>query len=565
MAKFNGQFNGSWTPLESDGSISGGTGVPGPQGPAGPQGPKGEDGISPVVSVQNIVGGHTVVITDVSGTKTFDVMNGQDGMTGPQGPKGDEGPAGEKGAQGDPGLTGPEGPAGKDGEPGEQGPKGDPGDEGPRGEKGADGTSAGFGSITATINNDDGEPSVSVITSGTNEAMNLEFQFKNLNSESGGPYNAEEISISVPGLEGTNVQAAVQELFTSVSNGKKLIASAITDMGVETEEDASFQTMAYNIESIPSGGSDSGYSLVHMDYPEGYSGKAKQGMIYGNGRFLLFTTQKNNTSAYTILYSDDGETWNETGYNYSVYMQSAIFANDLFVFVTRPSSGNVDVHRSEDGLSWDKVTVKMSGDTISIAYGNDIFIINYVNGNDIRYSYDAIEWFAPSKTVSYSHSNIVFVNDRFVCLNVPNNKSGYYSYDGNEWTSFNTTDAITTHTMIYGKGIFFNFYNKKFKYSRNLLTWTEVDFPLSLPTTVTSNMRVCYANPFFIIVVGGANVFFYNRGGIDFNPSIIDYADSFFLTNDFGLLAVTGANKTIVCGQNYFYVLKRNSWIGDED
>lgn len=127
MAKFNGQFNGSWMPLESDGSISGGTGTPGPQGPAGPQGPKGEDGVSPVISVQNIVGGHTVVITDVSGTKTFDVMNGQDGMTGPQGPKGDEGPAGERGAQGDPGLTGPEGPAGKDGEPGAQGPKGDDG------------------------------------------------------------------------------------------------------------------------------------------------------------------------------------------------------------------------------------------------------------------------------------------------------------------------------------------------------------------------------------------------------------------------------------------------------
>lgn len=130
MPKFNGQFNGSLTPLDSDGSISGGTGMPGPQGPAGPQGPKGDDGISPTISVQNIVGGHTLVITDVSGTKTIDVMNGQDGMTGPQGPKGDEGPAGEKGAKGDPGLTGPEGPAGKDGEPGLPGPKGDQGDPG---------------------------------------------------------------------------------------------------------------------------------------------------------------------------------------------------------------------------------------------------------------------------------------------------------------------------------------------------------------------------------------------------------------------------------------------------
>lgn len=114
MGKFNGQFNGSLTPLESSGSI-GGTGTPGPQGPAGPQGPKGDDGISPTISVQNIVGGHIVTITDVTGTKSFTVTNGADGDTGPQGPKGEQGLPGEKGEQGDPGLTGPKGDRGEDG------------------------------------------------------------------------------------------------------------------------------------------------------------------------------------------------------------------------------------------------------------------------------------------------------------------------------------------------------------------------------------------------------------------------------------------------------------------
>lgn len=48
-------------------------------------------------------------------------------------------------------------------------------------------------------------------------------------------------------------QEDVDELFTLVSNGKTLIAAAITDMGIETSSSDTFQTMADNIRSIQSG------------------------------------------------------------------------------------------------------------------------------------------------------------------------------------------------------------------------------------------------------------------------------------------------------------------------
>lgn len=44
-------------------------------------GEDGEDGVSPTVTVTAISGGHRVTITDVNGTKTFDVMDGADGYT----------------------------------------------------------------------------------------------------------------------------------------------------------------------------------------------------------------------------------------------------------------------------------------------------------------------------------------------------------------------------------------------------------------------------------------------------------------------------------------------------
>ena len=46
--------------------------------PHGPQGIAGQDGVSPTVSVIDITGGHRVSITDAQGSKTFDVMDGDD-------------------------------------------------------------------------------------------------------------------------------------------------------------------------------------------------------------------------------------------------------------------------------------------------------------------------------------------------------------------------------------------------------------------------------------------------------------------------------------------------------
>lgn len=57
-------------------------------GPEGPAGADGADGFSPVVTVSEISGGHSISVTDAEGTETFNVMdgvNGQDGQPGADG------------------------------------------------------------------------------------------------------------------------------------------------------------------------------------------------------------------------------------------------------------------------------------------------------------------------------------------------------------------------------------------------------------------------------------------------------------------------------------------------
>ena len=55
------------------------------RGEKGAQGINGTNGVSPTVSVTETTNGHTVAITDVNGTQSFNVLNGKDGKDGASG------------------------------------------------------------------------------------------------------------------------------------------------------------------------------------------------------------------------------------------------------------------------------------------------------------------------------------------------------------------------------------------------------------------------------------------------------------------------------------------------
>lgn len=68
--------------------LNGINGINGKDGTNGSDGTNGEDGISPTISVSEITNGHKVTITDINGTKTFDVLDGSDGTNGTNGTDG---------------------------------------------------------------------------------------------------------------------------------------------------------------------------------------------------------------------------------------------------------------------------------------------------------------------------------------------------------------------------------------------------------------------------------------------------------------------------------------------
>ena len=108
--------------------------------PIGPNdGTNGKDGVSPTISIEDVSGGHRLIIVDATGRKTVDILDGANGQQGIQGLQGEPGP---QGIQGPAGEQGPKGDQGIQGEQGQKGDKGDKGDTGSQGEPGATGKSA---------------------------------------------------------------------------------------------------------------------------------------------------------------------------------------------------------------------------------------------------------------------------------------------------------------------------------------------------------------------------------------------------------------------------------------
>lgn len=247
------------------------TGATGPQGPIGETGPKGEQGLQGPAGEQ--------------GPKGDQGETGAIGETGLQGPAGEEGkgwlfgtsvPAsslgrngdlyykhdtcdvyrkngGEwqlsqniRGQQGETGATGSQGPAGERGPqgerglPGEQGPKGDTGEAGPQGLKGEKGDTGLQG--PAGPKGDRGEPGPQG-PAGSDATVEV---VDNLTSSS--------TTAVLSANQGKVLNERLNEVFQSVSSGKQLIASAITDKGVETSNTDTFEQMAINISSIQVGG-----------------------------------------------------------------------------------------------------------------------------------------------------------------------------------------------------------------------------------------------------------------------------------------------------------------------
>lgn len=111
--------------------------------------------------------------------------------------------------------------------------------------------------------------------------------------------NASQVKLENANFSSTNVNDGMNELFISVSNGKKTVADAITGKGVATSGDASFKQMADNINAILTfNEGTAGGTATAQDIMYGKTAYARGSLIVGS--FIPFDTMDATATAADI-------------------------------------------------------------------------------------------------------------------------------------------------------------------------------------------------------------------------------------------------------------------------
>lgn len=172
-------------------------------------------------------------------------------------------------------------------------------------------------------------------------------------------------------MKATNVQSAIDELFTDVSEGKALIATAVTDKGVETAATDSFSTIAENISQIETG------SWLKI---KAFNSSVRAGggiSSYGTVSFavekepavIVLVTQPNPETSDGVQMIH-GSILAKFKNQWGVISKAAINAPDLSFIID-----NISINENQ-------VTFRVGRDNQSFLYGDYVFI--YVIYNELE-------------------------------------------------------------------------------------------------------------------------------------------------------------------------------------
>lgn len=311
---------------------------------------------------------------------------------------------------------------------------------------------------------------------------------------------AAEVSVTPPdGMTSTNVQGAVSELFTSVSSGKALVASAITDKGVSTASDATFQTMHDNILAIETGGLPQDVYTVDLQVsPENTGTVSGAGVVQKDmtvtvsadpaDGYRLKNWQKSNTAVsaennYTFKVAGNtslkavfeegqvfGRDW--TVSNLPVVASwSCVYDGSKYVAVNNKGTGAT----SADGLTWTAFNLpSVSSKNVSysnireIAYYNGVYIIpfyhetsNYTPTKTYLFSKNGTTWQFKSFPVAGIWGQVKVANGKFFAIpsaviinyEITNSNVLLVSDDGESWQSVTLSSTYTwAPSIAYGNG-----------------------------------------------------------------------------------------------------------------
>lgn len=245
--------------------------------------------------------------------------------------------------------------------------------------------------------------------------------------------NYQTLSSNVLNTTDKTIVGAINELFQNVSSGKELIATAITDKGVTTSSDDTFQTMADNIGLIktkneidlPSWYIDkviNAYDVPSSKY--GATASAMNNCIYFIGGSTSTSKSKSN-----LEYNIDGNTWSiKTDMPTPRDFLSSTEVNNFIYCIGGADASYLNTNECYDPSTNTWTTKKNMSESLSYltssTIGNNIYVVGGRNDTTFywgsNYCYDTLTntWSdktsLPSGSGRSGHSSVVIDNKMYI-------------------------------------------------------------------------------------------------------------------------------------------------------